>query len=259
MGKWRPNAANPFEAFTENVYQHVANGLRGLGDQVFVFFFVRADLVFNLRLGKAMYEWGEKSGDDIWAGLGRSLVLSVISLSNDTGLIPAFLTIGGTGEFVPSGEQIGSAKLYRLLDNNEYLPHWTATDANGVWAWTTASSLNVTENNQQMDIVMRFPAGETHYVMLRNVRPFPLLQIYNTNWRRAVDFESYYNSSGWYYFEQERTLVLKISQRANVETVRIYYIVPRTPEPEPTPPPPEPQTEYRPPSTERPYPYQYPY
>jgi hypothetical protein len=69
--------------------------------------------------------------------------------------------------------------------------------------------------------------------MLRNVPPFPLLQIYGVNWRRAVDFESYYNSSGWYYFEQERILVLKINHRSTTENIKIYFTVPRSPEPEP--------------------------
>ncbi|MDR0495469.1 MAG: hypothetical protein LBG95_07570 [Treponema sp.] len=257
MGKWRPNAANPFASFAENIYQLVADGLRGLGDQAFVFSDGQASLEFNLRLGKAMYEWGEKSGNEVWTGLGRSLVLSVISQDNDAGSIPALLTISGTGEFIPSGERIGSAKLYRLLYGSEYLPHWTATGASGIWAWTAASSVNITQNNQQMDIAIRFPVGETHYVMLCNVRPFPLLQIYSTNWRRAVDFESYYNSSGWYYFEQEQALILKINQRSNVETVRIYYTVPRTPEPEPPPEPEQlaPSTERRSYPMERPYSY----
>jgi hypothetical protein len=85
-----------------------------------------------------------------------------------------------------------------------------------------------------MDISIQFPVGETHYVMLYNVPPFPLLQIYEVNWRRAVDFESYYNSSGWYYFEDDRILVIKINQRSNTENVRIYFTVPRAPEPEPS-------------------------
>jgi hypothetical protein len=260
MGKWRPNAANPFMAFEENIYQLVAEGLRRFEDQVFIFSDNQADLAFNLRLGKAMYEWGEKFGNDVWAGLGRSLALSVISLGDSSGSIPALLTLGEAGEFTPSWERINSAKLYRLLNNSEYLPHWTTTGVSDIWAWTASPSVKITQNNQQMDIAIRFPVGETHYVMLRNVKPFPLLQIYDTNWRRAVDFESYYNSSGWYYFEQERTLILKMSQRSNVETVRIYFTVPRAPEPEPEPeppppPPPPPEPPPPPPAFERPYLY----
>jgi hypothetical protein len=65
--------------------------------------------------------------------------------------------------------------------------------------------------------------------------------MHDQNWRRASDFEIY-DSSGWNYFENEQTLILKIRHRVNVERIRIYYTVPRV-EPPPPPPPPEVQPE----------------
>jgi hypothetical protein len=88
-----------------------------------------------------------------------------------------------------------------------------------------------------MDISVNFPVNETHYIMLRNVKQFPILQIYGQNWRRAADFESYYNASGWYYSEQEQTLVLKIAHRSNTELVRLLFVAPAPPPPPPPPPP----------------------
>jgi hypothetical protein len=231
MDKWRPDMANPFTPLAEYALQLAANEIHRDGDRVFVLADARADNEYNLRLGMAIQKWGEKTGNNLWAGVGRSLVLSVISLDNGNGSIPAFGTIGEADR--ETDERISSARLYRLLGNNIYLPHAAVTEVSGIWAWTAASSVNIARNDMFMDISMQFPIGETHYIMLSNVPPFPLLQIYGVNWRRAGDFESYYNSSGWYYFEQDRTLVLKINQRSNPETVRIYFNVPRTPEPEP--------------------------
>jgi len=228
---WRPNAANPFEPFAEQICRLAADDLHRTGDHVFVFSAGHADTEFNARLGKAIYKWGEKSGNSGWAGLGRSLVLSVLSLSDNNGLLPASLTIDKTGEIISSGTQISTAKVYRLLSDNEYLPHATETGANGIWAWTASSSVSIVQDDRQMDISIKFPVGDTHYVMLNNVKPFPLLQIYDTSWRRAFDFESYYNSSGWYYFEREQILVIKMNHRSNVEHVKIYFTVPRAPEP----------------------------
>jgi len=230
MNLWRPQAANPFEPFAEQIYRLAADDLHKSGDQVFIFTADKADTEFNLRLGIAIYKWAEKSGNSGWAGLGRSLVLSVLSLSDNNGTLPASLTIDKTGEIISPGARISAAKMYRLLNNNEYLPHATATGVNGIWAWTAASLVSIAQDDRQMDISIKFPVGDTHYVMLNNVKPFPLLQIYDTNWRRAFDFESYYNSSGWYYFEREQILVLKINHRSNVEHVRIYFTVPRAPE-----------------------------
>jgi len=240
MDKWRPDLANPFIPLAEQAVQIAARDLYRNSDHVFVFSDTRADIEFNFRLGMALQKWGEKTGNNEWAGVGRSLTLSVISLSGDDGSVPAFVAKGESRS--DTGERVSSAKLYRLLGNNEYLPHAATTGTNGIWAWTAASSVSVSRTDTVMDIAIQFPVGETHYVMLRNVPPFPLLQIYEVNWRRAVDFESYYNSSGWYYFEQERILVLKINQRSNTENVKINFTVPRTPEPEPQV---QPESEYQ--------------
>jgi len=243
MGKWYPDIANPFEAFTDQIFQLVVNGLYRNEDRVFILSAGRADIKLNLRLGMALHEWGEKSGRTVPAGLGRSIVLSVISLTDGNGLVPTFLTVDENDAYTAAPEKISSAKLYRMLGGNEYLPHAAATGANGVWAWTAAPSINVTQNDRQMDISVKFPVNETHYVMLRNVKPFPILQIYGQNWRRAADFESYYNASGWYYSEQEQTLVLKIAHRSNTELIRVLFVAPAPPPPPPPPPAPPPEPE----------------
>jgi hypothetical protein len=235
LDKWNPLVTNPFVPLAERAFQLTADNLQRADDQIFVFENGRANIELNARLGLAINKWAEKSGNGDWAGIGRSLMYSVISLSDSNGLVPASLMPGGTASaWVGSpGERTSSAKLYRLLGDSEYLPHAMVTGTSGVWAWTASTSVNVTQTGNQMDISVRFPVGETHYVMLRNVRPFALLQIYEMNWRRAVDFESYYNSSGWYYFEQERILVIKLSHRSSVENVKIYFTAPRVPEPQP--------------------------
>jgi hypothetical protein len=250
LRKWRPRGEDPFEALTEQACRLAAKGLIKNGEQVFVFFENQASIAYNLRLGMALRKWGEESGKNDWAGLGRSLVLSVISLGDDGGLVPATLTNGNGVYFSPSVEKYNTAFLYRRISGNEYLPHAAATGTNGVWAWTASSSVNVTQNDRQIDIYTTFPTGETHYVMLRNIRPFALLRIYDQNWRSASDFESYYGSSGWYYFESERTLVIKLKHRSNTEYVRILFTAPPPPprpQPAPTPAPPPAPAPERPP------------
>ena len=237
MGMWYPNSANPFDALAEYSCRLAAEDLRWAGDGVFIMSGGKADIEYNLRLGMALHEWGEKTGRSDWAALGRSLVLSVIFLGGEEGSVPAFLTING-GEYTPSPGRISPARLYRLLGRNEFLPHAAATGTKGIWAWTAASSVNITTNERQMDIYVKFPVNETHYLMLRGVKPFPLLQIYDSNWRRASDFESYYDSSGWNYFESEQTLVIKIRHRSNTEHIKILFVVPRV-----EPPPEEHQAE----------------
>jgi hypothetical protein len=226
--KWRPQEDNPFGALAEQACRLAAGWLIGNGEQVFVFFENQANIAYNLRLGMAIQRWGEKSGKNNWAGLGRSLVLSVISLDDEGGFVPVSLAGSGKGDFSPSAEKQSAAALYRRIGGNEYLPHTVATGTSGIWAWTAAPSVNVTQDNRQMDISVTFRAGETHYIMLRNIRPFALMRINETNWRSASDFETY-DSSGWYYYESERALVLKLRHRTNTENVRIIFTAPPPP------------------------------
>jgi hypothetical protein len=73
-----------------------------------------------------------------------------------------------------------------------------------------------------MDIAVTFPAGETHYMIVRGIRAFNKIQLYNMDYRTDPQFERY-DSSGWSYNAQEQTLILKMKHRATVEHIRIVY------------------------------------
>jgi len=240
MSRRRAGADNPFEPLAARARQIVADGLRQNGYQVFVFSpNGQADIKLNMRLGKVLIEWGERVGDDDWASLGRSLLLSVMSLADGTESVPAFLTSSVNGNLTASTERLDTASLFRIFDENEFLPRAKTTGVSGVWAWSAARSVNVTQTANFMDIYVDFPVGQAHYVMLRNVRPFVQLQMHGQNTPRNPLFEDSYGVSGWYYFADEQALLLKIQHRTNVERVRVLFTVP-PPAPTPAPPPPPP-------------------
>ena len=249
----RPDAINPFDSLAEAANLVVAEKLFRDGDRVFVFADGAngtADLEFNLRLGAAIEAWAGETGREYWTRVGRSLVFSVLSSAAD-GFAPASMTMSAGGTFVPSSSRVSSARLYRLLGRGEHVPRWIPTGIDGILAYTAASAVNITRTATQMDILVDFPAGETHYLLLTNIDPFPLLQIYGQNWRTAVTFESYYNAPGWIYLPAHRVLVLKLRHRTQVEPVRILFTVPPPPPPPPSPAPPPPSA---PPITETPPP-----
>jgi len=236
LGKWRPGADNPFEPLAVRARAIVADCLRQNGNQVLVFSRDGiADVAMNLRIGRALREWGERAragdDDDEWAALGRSLVVSSLSLAKsfpdgDAESLPAFITSGPNGNLTASDERIGSATVFRTLNNNEFLPRAKATGTNGMWAWTVARSVGVSQIANFMDITVDFQSGQSHYVMLRGVRPFVLLQMHGQNTARNPSFEGNLGVSGWDYFEDEQTLVLKIQHRADVERVRVFFTIP---------------------------------
>ncbi|MDR1319432.1 MAG: hypothetical protein LBJ90_07385 [Treponema sp.] len=225
LRQWRPYGDNPFERLLDQACYVLSEGVCRDEDRVLVFRGGNADLEFNLRLGEALRLWAEGSGHDEWAALGRSILLSVFSLGDSTGSVPQTLTLSDAGTFSEApGARPGAARLYRIFGSGEYRPRATAigSGVNGIWAWTAASVVSAAQDNNVLDISVSFPMGETHYMMIRGVRPFAKIQLYNIDYRTDIQFERY-DSSGWVYSAQEQILVLKMKHRVAVEHIRIFY------------------------------------
>jgi hypothetical protein len=225
--QFRPHGDNPFERLIDQACFVVSENIRKSADetQVFIFRNGNADIEFNLRLGKALLTWAEDAGNNSWAAVGRSIVLSVLSLSDGSGTGPAGLSLsedGSIGEL--QGSRVSSARLYRILAPGEYSPRAAGIGSavNGIWTWTAASSVTAAQENNVLDIAVNFPQGETHYMMIRGVRPFTTLQLYNIDYRTDPQFERY-DSSGWVYSSQNQILVLKMKHRSQTEHVKIFY------------------------------------
>jgi hypothetical protein len=226
--QYRLHGDNPFDRLADQACYLISEYIRRDPgqDRVFVFRNDTADLEFNLRLGRALERW---AGNDEWTAIGRSLILSVLSLTDPSGTVPSEIRAGGTGETGEGAEhrgetRIDSARLYRILAPGEYYPHAAGIGAgvNGMWAWTAASSITVAQDGMVLDIAVSFPVGETHYMMIRGIRPFTKIQLYNIDYRTDPQFERY-DSSGWIYSAAEQILVLKMKHRAAAEHIRIFY------------------------------------
>ncbi|GHV35100.1 hypothetical protein AGMMS4952_27470 [Spirochaetia bacterium] len=95
---------------------------------------------------------------------------------------------------------------------------------NGIWAWTAGAGVtaNFNQENNFLDISVNFPSGETHYMLIRGIRPFTQIQLYNIPFRTDSQFERY-DSSGWAYSSSEQTLMVKMKHRLTTEHILIYY------------------------------------
>jgi hypothetical protein len=224
---------NPFEGLIESACLAIYEGIKenAAGDQVIYFQDGKADTEYNLRMGLALDRYGRISGREEWSALGRSLVISVLSLT-ENGSLPAGLVIpdtAGTDEATPDARPIsGKARLdcltlYRLFPASGY-PHAVniGNPSGGMWAWTASESVTTSQENNVLDIAVSFPVGETHYMLIRGLRPFVKLQLYGIDYRTDPQFERY-DSSGWSFSSSEQTLLLKLKHRSQVEHIRIFY------------------------------------
>jgi hypothetical protein len=222
--QYRLHGDNPFDRLADQSCYLISEYIRRDPgqDRVFVFRGGAADVEFNLRLGRALELW---AGNDDWAAIGRSLILSVLSLTDASGTVPSEILADEAGAMTEStGSRIDGARLYRILAPGEYYPHAAGIGAgvNGIWAWTAAASVTAEQDGMVLDIAVSFPVGETHYMMIRGIRPFTKIQLYNIDYRTDPQFERY-DSSGWIYSAAEQILVLKMKHRAAVEHIRIFY------------------------------------
>jgi hypothetical protein len=192
----------------------------------------RADMAWNLRLGKALADWGDFTGRETWAAIGRSIVLSALSLEDREGQIVSTLNLDKGISAGESSAYIGAARIYRLLGLGNYRPQAQALSPAfpGLWAWTASPEIRVIREGQILDIAVSFPVGESHYLLIQGVEPFYRLQFYGMDWRTDPNFERY-DSSGWVYHPRDRTLALKVKHRAEVEHIRLYTGSPPPPTP----------------------------
>jgi hypothetical protein len=212
---------NPFRRLIDPACFVISGGLTRTGDfedseqgvfdeRVFLRFDETENPEFNLRLGKALLACAEAVGNNAWAGVGRSLILSALY---------------GTGEdFDPAHSDLANARLYRILRARDSYPRALTVlppPAN-TWAWTTAPALSVTQESGVLNIDVSFLVGETHFMIIRGVQPFNRIQLYGIDFRTDPQFERY-DSSGWSYYSQEQTLIVKMLHRSQVGRIRIYF------------------------------------
>jgi hypothetical protein len=224
--KWRSHGDNPFDRLVDQACHVFSEGIRRNteNEQALVFNGNIADIEFNLRLGKALWIWADAAGSDAWADLGRSLVLSVLLMQDNTGSVPASVQVSESGRFSEGPGRFSAARVCRILNLGEYYPRAAGigSGVSGLWAWTAASSVSAAQEGNVLDISVSFPVGEIHYLMIRGVRSFAKIQIYNLDYPTDPQFESY-DASGWVYSVQDQILVLKLKHRSAVEHIKIFY------------------------------------
>lgn len=121
-----------------------------------------------------------------------------------------------------------AADLYPLLaSDNNYYPHFQIsgkTLTGNVWTWTCAGNITYEESEDHSEsfINIDFGLGDSHYVILRGIKPFTDIRIYGIPFHTDGRFESY-NSSGYVYNANSNTLYLKSRHKSARELVHLIH------------------------------------
>ena len=224
---WHAEEENPFEILIHQARLTVGELLKKdteNGD-VFIVDEQTVDIAYNARLGSAITVYGESSGNNEWAALGRSLVISCLAYSNDSGGIPRTLQ-ETTGKFsvAQNTTVIDPLQMYQLAAISDYFPHavGVSTLVKGVWIWTMSPSISASFQNNVLDFGILFKTGETHYMLISGLRSFSKIQMRDIDYRSDPQFESW-NAPGWIYSPSEQTLLVKLVHRSPLEHIKIFF------------------------------------
>lgn len=158
-----------------------------------------------LTTGNALRKWGEYNNAPEYTQAGYALINSVL-LGN-------------------SLDSITLADAYPILSNNPFYPHYRLLlreKENTVWAWTCAPFFTATNQNNTITLNLQFTKTETNYAIISGINPFAEIEIYGLSFHSDPRFETY-NSSGFIYREQKKTLFLKSRHKSETEVVRLSY------------------------------------
>ena len=198
----------------------------------------------TLRTASVLIRYGSSYPDKgTWKAVGQALYSSIFSLGGNSSSLPASFDIQGDkakklGLMANDALILHAEKLYpAAVKDNPYYPHEESLALKaepGIWAWTSARDINVLKNDAKIfSFRISSKAGDTHYMIIRGIRPFYRIQIHEIDFRTDPRFEMY-NSSGYIYDERTRTLLLKMKHKKDDEDIVLF--LGRPPEPVPVVP-----------------------
>lgn len=159
----------------------------------------------SLQSGNALLQLGDFNSSDDLRRAGFALINTVLA---------------GTSF---DANALGNA--YPILVSNPVYPHFEVlrrTSSNVAWAWTCASKITYVQNGNSATISVQFEKNESHYVIFNQIPKFSEIEIYGLSFHSDARFESY-NSSGFIYRENSRTLFLKSRHKSENEVVRLTF------------------------------------
>ena len=210
--------------FAQLVNTHILGSIVRAGD---LFFLQSAPGQIDVRLsavaGVALAAVGDETSDGTLTAVGRNLVLSVLSLADRYGMLPASLVVRGESIEQDDGT-IPPETIYRYVANNPWYPHQVSLydkAGPGAWVWTAADVTPVTLTATEWRFRLEYPRLRTHYLILQGVPDFARLELFGQTWRNAPDFEIY--SKGRHYNEQTETLMIKYYDDSVRRDVAIFF------------------------------------
>lgn len=159
------------------------------------------------QIGAALVGYGEKEGRGDIAATGRVLIVSTINNTANTDL------------------RLLSELYALLIKDNIFYPRAIILDNTTdptlpIWVWTAANSVKAEIDDEAILLRYEFPKLDSHYSLVSGIKSLKSIEIYGMQYRTDPRFESY-NSSGYSYSADTKTLLLKTRHKEAEEKIRV--------------------------------------
>lgn len=120
------------------------------------------------------------------------------------------------------------AELYPIMaSENHFIPHTEILGYYGdtcAWVWTCAKSVVYAHKPASTaNIFIDFPLNLTHYMIFSGIPSFNgKIEIQGQMFRTDPRFETY-NSSGYVYQQNSRSLLIKSRHKSKIELIRLFF------------------------------------
>lgn len=165
-------------------------------------------VVQAVQAGDAVLRYGKLTSNGAYQAGGRLIISSYLKES-------ASFDLRTLGELYPI-----------VVHGNSFYPHFAILAFNkgrAVWSWTCANNISYENDNAgTITLSIDFPLSYTHYVIVDGIDQFQSIYIYDMAFRTDYRFETY-NSSGYVFQKDNKTLLLKSRHKSQLETVRLVY------------------------------------
>lgn len=241
-----PNTKNVFMLHAERCEKILKESLFSIDDGLFISSDTRhIDTEKTLAAAEILIRYGKELPEKrTWKFVGQMLYSSILQYAGESASLPAYFDIQGDaatklGLMANDTVILNADKLYRAaVTDNQAFPHKESLSLkaeHGIWAWSSANAITMIQNTAKIfSFRVDFKQGETHYLIIRGIRPFYRIQIHGIDFRSDQRFEIY-NSSGYVYNERTGTLLLKLKHKKDNEEITLFLGRPPAPAPIPVP------------------------
>lgn len=162
----------------------------------------------SVFVGNALAMYGKHKNEDSYQKAGRLAINTALNQQD-----PEIRTL---------------SEIYPVMaPENHFLPHTEILGYYGTtcaWVWTCAKSVIYTHKPADTaNIFIDFPLNLTHYLIFNGVPNFGgRIEIQGQMFRTDPRFETY-NSSGYVYQQNSRSLLIKSRHKSKLELIRLFY------------------------------------